>query len=172
METKDAKQAPATPQEAARLRYETTLLTFDQVGDEFSVSGRTVKRWAAADGGWQKKTGPELAARAQVAADRISAAVADLPADAPEEAREAVVAQVRTEAAVDERAAILARHRAEWGIVRGLVAEAVRKRDAGGAKMAVDVGRALDLAQRGERRAWGLDAGEDDRPATIIIDRS
>lgn len=159
--------------DAARHLYESTPATFDQVGEDVGVSGRTVKRWAAADGGWSKLSGPEVTARAQAAADRIQTAVSDLGPQTGEEERQEVVAQLRTDAAVDQRAAILARHRSEWGIVRGLVAEAVRGRDAAKAKMAVDVGRALDLAQRGEARAWGLDAGENHGGAvTVIIERS
>lgn len=159
--------------DAARHLYETTPATFDQVGEDVGVSGRTVKRWSAADGGWSKLSGPEITARAQAVADTIQTAVTDLGPQAGEEERQEVVAQLRTNAAVDQRAAILARHRSEWGIVRGLVAEAVRGRDAARAKMAVDVGRALDLAQRGEARAWGLDSGETPGAGgvTVIIER-
>lgn len=158
--------------DAARHLYETTPATFDQVGEDVGVSGRTVKRWSAANGGWSKLSGPEITARAQAVADRIQTAVTDRGPQAGEDERQEVVAQIRTNAAVDQRAAILARHRSEWGIVRGLVAEAVRGRDAAKAKMAVDVGRALDLAQRGEARAWGLDSGENNQGAvTVVIER-
>lgn len=168
---------PCTPEQsvmrdAARELYESTPATFEQVGADLGVSGRTVKRWAAADGGWSKPSGPEITARAQEAADRIKTAVADLGPQASEEERQAVVAQLRTDAAVDQRAAILARHRSEWGIVRGLVAEAVRGRDPVKAKMAVDVGRALELTQRGEARAWGMDAVDMQGGITVIIERA
>lgn len=158
---------------AARELYETTPATFEQVGADVGVSGRTVKRWSAADGGWAKLSGPEITARAQAAADKIRTAVTDLGPTADEEVRKAVVTQLRTDAAVDQRATVLARHRSEWNIVRGLVSEAVRSRDPVRAKLAVDVGRALDLTQRGEARAWGLDAGENPVGAiTVIIERS
>lgn len=162
---------PAAVRAAARELYESTPATFDQVGEDVGVSGRTIKRWSAADGGWSKLTGPQITARAQAVADKIRTAVTDLGPQAGEEERKAVTAELRTESAVDQRAAILARHRSEWGIVRGLVAEAVRNRDAAKAKMAVDVGRALDLAQRGEARAWGLDAGEGQGGVTVVIER-
>lgn len=157
---------------AARELYESTPSTFDQVGAELGVSGRTVKRWAAADNGWAKLSGPEITARAQAVADKIKTAVTDLGPQAGEDECKAVTAELRTDAAVDHRAAVLARHRSEWNVVRGLVAEAVRSRDAAKAKMAVDVGRALDLAQRGEARAWGLDAGDMQGGITVVIERS
>lgn len=169
--TQAAQQDPAAIRAAAREMYEATPSTFDQVGAELGVSGRTVKRWAAADGGWAKLAGPEITARAQVVADKIKSAVTDLGPQAGEEERKAVTADLRTETAVDQRAAILARHRAEWGVVRGLVAEAVRVRDPGKARMAVDVGRALELVQRGEVRAWGLDATEGQASVTLVIER-
>ncbi|MNP46651.1 hypothetical protein D3C76_1406640 [compost metagenome] len=65
---------------------------------------------------------------------------------------------------------MLAKHRSETNVVRGLLGEAVRTRDPSKARMAVDVGRALTLLQAMERRAWGLEA--DLQPQTIVIERS
>jgi hypothetical protein len=101
----------------------------------------------------------------------ISLAAAVDGAATEERARD-VAAAVTLEVAVDERAAVLQKHRSEWAVVRGLIGEAVRGRDGTKAKMAVDVGRALELAQRGERRAWGLDLPEQQGSAiTVVIDR-
>lgn len=166
----DNKIANASLSEVARLRYESTRLTLDEVAAEVGVSARTVKRWSAADGSWQKKVGPEISARAQVAADRISAAVADLPADAPDDAREAVVAQVSTEAAVDERAAIIARHRAEVSGPRALAYEGMRKKDMDLIRMAKTAAEALKVTQDLERRAWCIiDAGDAERGNTVVV---
>lgn len=160
---------PAAVRLAARHVYESTPATLLEVAAEFGVTDRTLKRWSAADGGWTKLTGPEITARAQAVADKITAAVAQ----ADESVRPAVTEALRIEAAVDERGAVLARHRSEWSVVRGLVAEAVRSRDGAKAKLAVDVGRALELTQRGECRAYGLDAGETPGAGgvTVIIER-
>lgn len=168
MENPD-KTDPAIVRAAARLRYETTPARLADVAAEFQVTGRTVANWSAADGGWQKISGrPEISAKAQEAADKIAEATIDVD----DEDRQQVLAELRETAAIDERAAVLARHRKEWGVVRALAGEAVRDRDAAKAKLAVDVGRALDLAQRGEARAWGLDAGENPGGAvTVIIER-
>lgn len=158
--------------DAARHLYESTPSTLMAVAAEFGVTDRTIKRWSSSNGGWRKLSGPEVTARAQAIADEINARVTDLSPAADDE-REAATAVLRAQSAVDQRAAILARHRSEWAVVRGLVAEAVRARDSAKAKMAVDVGRALELAQRGEARAWGLDVGERNQGAvTVVIERS
>lgn len=162
--------SPDLIRQAARAYYEATPgASFETVAAEFDVSVRTAKRWAAADGGWQKLTpSPELTAKAHAVADRLGAAVDG--AATGEQARD-VAAAVTLEVAVDERAAVLQKHRSEWAVVRGLIGEAVRGRDGAKAKMAVDVGRALELAQRGERRAWGLDLPEQQGAVTVVIER-
>lgn len=151
----------------ARHLYESTAVTFDAVAREFGITSRTVKRWSAADGGWRKPRSPEITARAHAVADKITSATVQANED-----RLAITDELRTEAAIDERAAIIARHRSEWGIVRGLVAEAVRGRDQAKALLAINVGKAITLAQTGERRAWGLDASENNPKAvTVVIER-
>lgn len=167
---RENKTPDASLSEVARLRYESTRLTLDEVAAEVGCSSRTIKRYSSADGGWQKKTGPELTARAQAAADRISAAVADLPADAPDDAREAVIAQVRATAAVDERAAIIARHRAEVSGPRALAYEGLRKKDMDLLRMAKTAAEALKVTQDLERRAWNIvDAGDAERGNTVVV---
>ena len=158
--------------DAARHLYESTPSSLVAVAAEFGVTDRTIKRWSSSDGGWRKLTGPKITARAQAIADEIKATVTNLSPQAAEDEREAATAALRAKSAVDQRASILARHRSEWGIVRGLVAEAVSTRDSRKAKMALDVGRAIELAQRGEARAWGLDADESNQGAvTVVIER-
>lgn len=174
MSTQSPDQQPdsATTRAAARLLYEKTPdATYESVAVEFGVTSRTLKRWASADGGWRKLDGPIITAKAHEAADRITVAVEQAGPDASEEAKQAAVDAVRIEAAVDERAAVLARHRTEWVAVRALAVEAVRGRDSSKARLAVDVGKAIDLCQRGERRAWGLDDSNPMAGAVVVIDR-
>lgn len=170
--TKANQPDAATTREAARQMYETTPATLVEVAAEFCVAYRTIARWSAADGGGSKLNGPEITDRAQAVADKIQTAVTDIGQQAGEDERQAVVARLREDAAVDQRAAVLARHRSEWNVVRGLVAEAVKGRDQAKAKLALDVGRALDLAQRGECRAWGIDPGDVQGGVTVIIERA
>lgn len=169
----DANSHPdsATMREAARALYESTPSTLEAVASEFGVSARTLKRWSAASGGWQKLDGPTITARAQLVADRVQAAVADIGPNDSAEQQVAALAEMRTEAAVDERAAVLAKHRGEGQIIRGLVAEAVRGRDGAKARLAVGVARALKLAHDLERKAWGLDLGELPPGTVVVIER-
>lgn len=156
----------ASVHDVARHLYESSPMTFDQVAAEIGRTSRSVKRWSATDGGWTKLSGPEITARAQAAANKITAATAH----ADEAARPAITAELRIEAAVDERAAVLSRHRSEWGILRSLIGEAVSSRDGARAKLAVDIGRALELTQKGECRAWGIiDAGDAERGNTVVV---
>jgi hypothetical protein len=163
----------ASVRDAARALYEATpSATFDSVAADFGVCARTLKRWSAGAGGWQKASGGyEITAKAHAVADRIAKAVEQ--AGPSEEEQQAAAHAARIEEAVDERAKVLTKHRSEWNVVRALAGEAVRSRDPSKAKLAVDVGRALELAQRGERRAWGLDVFPADQPqgVTVVIER-
>lgn len=145
---------PFAEREKARRLYESTPATYEEVAADAGVSSRTIKRWSAADGGWTKIYGNEITQRAHEIADQRAAE--------------------RTEAAVDERATILQRHRSEWRVVRGLAMEAVKDRDYAKARLATEIGKAIDLAQKGERRAWGLDTGEDGggNSVTVVVERS
>lgn len=160
-----------TMRATARAIYEARSdATFESVAAELDVSTRSVKRWSAADGHWKKAGGPIISARAHEVADRIIKVVEEAGPDASEEAKQAAIDAARIEAAVDERAQVVARHRSEWSVVRGLVAEAVRSRDGAKARLAVDVGRALKFAQDGERKAWRLDVDVQSN-AVVVIER-
>lgn len=153
--------------DAARHLYETTPATFDQVGEDVGVSGRTVKRWSAADGGWVKAGGPALSSAALEAADRIQTAVADIT---DEEDRQQVLAELRETAAVDQRAAIIARHRAEVSGPRALAYEGMRKKDMDLIRMAKTAAEALKVTQDLERRAWNIvDASDAERGNTVVV---
>ena len=159
--------------ETARELYETTPATFDEVGADLGVSGRTVKRWAAADGGWEKLSGHELTVRAQAAADRINRAVTDLGQQAGRDERQAITAQLREDAAVSQRARLLDRHRQELNGPRKLLYEAIGKRDAELVKLAKGAAETLRILQDSERKAWGLDPTSDDVQGgiTVVIER-
>ncbi|MGL6564832.1 hypothetical protein [Aeromonas dhakensis] len=162
---------PVDVRAAARLMYESTPLTVEEIGQEVGVSGRTVKRWSAADGGWRKVVVQGLSQRAHEAADKVRDAVAELPPDAPAERKAEAMAAAVEDVAVDERAALLAKHRRQWSIVDGLVSEAVRKRDLNAAKLAESVCRTIAQKQTGERKSWGLEAGETAQKIQVVIER-
>ncbi|WP_421243498.1 hypothetical protein [Aeromonas enteropelogenes] len=171
MKGKKSKE-PVDVRAAARLMYESTPLTVEEVGKEVGVSGRTVKRWSAADGGWRKVVIQGLSLRAHEAADKVRDAVAELPQDAPPERKAEALAAATEGVAVDERAALLAKHRKQWSIIDGLVAEAVRKRDLNAAKLAESVCRTIGLKQAGERKSWGLEGSEGPtQQIQVVIER-
>ncbi|MGY3806838.1 hypothetical protein ACWNG8_06875 [Aeromonas veronii] len=167
MKGKKSKE-PVDVRAAARLMYESTPLTVEEVGKEVGVSGRTVKRWSAADGGWRKVVVQGLSLRAHEAADKVRDVVAELPKDVEPGRKSEALAAAAEAVAVDERAALLAKHRKQWGIIDGLVAEAVRKRDLNAAKLAESVCRTIAGKQTAERKAWGLEAG-DSAPTKVQV---
>ncbi|RON06231.1 hypothetical protein [Pseudomonas brassicacearum] len=161
----------AAMRQAARCLYESTpSSTFESVASEFGVSARTLKRWASADGGWRKLDSPLLTTRAHAAADRAKAVIAGTPPE-QKEAQEAALAELRADVAVDERAQLLVKHRKQWAIVDGLVAEAVRGRNQTAAKLAEIVARTITLKQTGERKAWGMDGPSPTAGTVVVIDR-
>lgn len=80
-----------------------------------------------------------------------------------------VLAKAVETAAVEARSQILAQHRNEWPVVRNQIYKALKGADNELAKLAA---AAMKLVQDGERKAWGLDSGGDDRPVRIVIERT
>ena len=68
---------------------------------------------------------------------------------------------------------MLERHRKEVDAPRKLVYQAIQSGDLEKAKLAKTVAETLRIAQELERKAWGLDAGENaGGDKVIVIDRS
>jgi hypothetical protein len=105
----------------------------------------------------------EVTARAHEAVSRAQTELAgpDLPTVA--EASERVAGAL----AVDVTSRVLARHRKEWDVPRGLLAEAVKARASKGTQEAFDMAKlakisaeTLTLVQMGECRAHGIKSGD------------
>jgi predicted transcriptional regulator len=98
----------------------------------------------------------EIAARAHQAVNLAQTELAgpDLPTVGEAAAKVAGVV------AVDVTQRVLARHRDEWKVPRGLLGEAVKARDFEKAKLARIVADTLTLVQQGERTAHGIKAGD------------
>lgn len=171
MAIKNKKTSPEDIRAAARLMYQTTPLTIDEVAKEIGLSSRTVKRYSVADGGWKKVSAPGLSKRAHEAADKVKGVIDSLASDAtPESKAEALAATVES-VAIDERAQLISKHRSQWRVVDGLVAIAVRSRDLNDAKVAESICRTIANKQSGELKSWGLEGGEGDRKVTVVIER-
>lgn len=98
----------------------------------------------------------------------VPAAIPDSKNATPE-----MLAQAVEDAAVDARAQILTRHRNEWPAVRNQIYKALKSSDIETAKLAKIAAETLKLVQDGERKAWGLDAGETPPgQVKIVIERT
>ncbi len=155
---------------AARLRYESTPATLKEVAKELGLSRRSVERWSSQDGGWKKVSGQHIAGKAQELADRHRLAVEALGRDTSPKRQQQAVQELTEDEATTERAALLVRHRKEWQLPRALMAEAVRERSMDKAKMAKAIAETTSITQKGERLAWGLDAGTEAK-VTVVVER-
>lgn len=160
---------------AARVLYEGTHgMTMVELAEITGISKRTLTTYSR-DANWRKlletksgETTPDaLAARAVF--ERL----------ATEQVIEGELVtndtEVLSEELPSEREALLARHREEWKVPRGLASEAVKMRTADPsksferAKLAKITAEALTLVQNGERRAHGIDRADGDH--TLIVER-
>jgi hypothetical protein len=94
-----------------------------------------------------------------VALGAVTQAIPDSKNATPE-----MLAQAVEDAAVDARAEILKRHRTEWVAPRNQIYKALKSTDIDQAKLAKLAAETLKLIQDGERKAWGLDNGEEQGP--------
>lgn len=174
----------------ARARWEAEpQMTFSDVAVHLGFSKQAVAKHAQ-QFGWRRRLDmPTIAARAHEKADRaieqdscesrvqapqvvasgpVLARLShhEIPADATlEQAR-----KISQEAAIDERVELLTRHRREWGAVRSLAYASIKSKDLIEARTAKTVAEAVKTLQDGERKAWGLDAG-DEGPVKVIVQR-
>lgn len=176
--------------------------TFSDLVDFLGISKQGVAKRANKDQWQKKVTMAALVDKAHAAADRKitkdaaarpkgkgpvvaalkpgewtapgSPAAAVIPAALPDSRNPTpeMLAQAVEDVAVDARATILARHRNEWPAVRSELYKALKTRDADGARLAKIAAETFKLVQDGERKAWGIDAGGDDKPTRIVIERT
>lgn len=73
--------------------------------------------------------------------------------------------------AVRKRAEILTRHRQELNAVRAVTYAAINKKDFELSKVGKINAEAITIIQNAERKAWGLDKGDNDAQPVIIIER-
>jgi len=147
-----------------------------------SVHAR-MKKDAAAGDPWEKQQAmADIAARAQRIADRQARTTnAEAPAGKAETdsavSKKADATPDVSDASpipdadtpVNQRAEVIARHRREWAVVRGLSGEAIKGRDFERAKLAKITSETIKIVQDGERRAWGLDALDPEKQAPVVV---
>ncbi|SIQ81716.1 hypothetical protein SAMN05421829_10731 [Aromatoleum tolulyticum] len=150
-----------------RKGYETDpRLSFADLASQFGVSKQAIHARAKAES-WQRVISlAELNARARTRADHL--VDGRLDAKSLASSREAGV-----DSATEQRAAVLARHRKEADGPRRMVYQAIQTSDIEKAKLAKTVAESLKIVHELERKAWGLDVGENtDRDSVIVIERT
>lgn len=165
-----------SPEERAAAR---ALYEFDpkkslrKVAAETGIPYETISSWAAGqrgNGGKWNKLVDGMSEEAHLLANKHRTRLSELGPSLSVE--QEVVAEKETVelAAVEARAKIIERHRTEWNAPRTLAYEAIKGRDMDKAKLAKIAAETLKLVQEGERKAWGLDVGADNR-VTVTVER-
>lgn len=157
---------------AARALYEGTPgMTMKQLSVETGITKGSLERQSKLDG-WKKNyvstSHGQMTERAQAAADAYGAKVSEGGPDLSEDQRGIAVEETIAEVAIDQRAQLIDRHRREWAAPRKLAYEAMQSRDFEKAKLAKISSETLQIIQANERKAWGVLAGDEDKPILII----
>jgi hypothetical protein len=174
-------EASASHRAVARAIYEAKAgTTCEQVATEIGVATSTVRRWKSealsAGFPWrtQRRRLPELSGRAANIADRHQLVLAEMSTELSEAQKYGAERQVADMIAAEARAAVVTRHRSEWMAVRATLYKALQAGDATQARVARDLAEAMELMQKNERRAWGLDSealGPGRESTVVIVDR-
>lgn len=133
--------------------------TSGTIAKKIGVSAQTIDGWRRKYG-WKKVASEKLPEVAQKAADAYKQNLASLGPEITMEERNEAASKAIEVTAGEMRAAVIDRHRKEWGGARSLSYEAMKKRDFNLAKLAKISAETLLLVQSGERKAWGLDVKE------------
>lgn len=122
-----------------------------------------VSKKAAAEGWERVQSLRKIVERAQLQADKVTAKLSEVTSGPT---------KTTVAAAIDIRADLLERHRADWGQHRTLFTLASIEQDFDAGKKAKISAEMLTLRQKGERAAYGLDAGEPEKARYEDLDDS
>ena len=165
---------------AARVAWESDpTMTLGKLAEALGIAKQSVHYRMKADekkgNPWEKKqTLSDIAARAQRIADRQSK-ISDDSDGGVSQKKDATAdppPMPTADTPVDQRADVIARHRREWSMVKALSGEAIKSRDFERAKLAKITSETVKIWQDGERKAWGLDAIDTEKPPVVVIERS
>lgn len=110
------------------------------------ISRAAIQKHIAAEG-WAQDVAPVIQRKV---AEKVAGVVAGC---SPEKKAAAL------DSAAERTAAVVTRHRDEWEDHKKLVTTAIVEADFGKAKLAKITAETLKIRQDGERKAWGLDSG-------------
>jgi hypothetical protein len=174
-DTKPAYRIPEERYAAARILYESTPgMSFAKVSEEIGVSWRALEERSRKDGGWTKRslmppTG--MTEAAQAIADSYVHRLDEQGGEVTAEKRQTALQETAVETGVTLRAKLIDRHRQEWKIIDMLLGEHVKARDFDRAKLTKITAEALAIKQQNERKAWGIESGDADKPSIVVIER-
>ncbi|MGY4478623.1 hypothetical protein [Bradyrhizobium sp. USDA 3364] len=171
----------ATHRATARALFEGKAgTTCAEVAAQMGLAESTIRHWKRdadkAGHPWrvQRRALPELSGRAAAIADQHQVRLEQMGADPTEEQKQKAERETADMVASEARAEVITRHRLEWQLVRRKLYEAIRSGDLAQIRLARDSAEAMDLMQKNERRAWGLDAvafGPGGEAALVVVER-
>lgn len=131
--------------ESIRAEYETGSSQV-ALSKKHGVSRAAIQKHIAAEG-WAQDVAPVIQRKV---AEKVAGVVAGC---SPEKKAAAL------DEAAERTAAVVNRHRDEWDSHMRLLNNAIKSEDFGKAKLAKITAETLKIRQDGERKAWGLDSG-------------
>lgn len=164
----------------ARLVYEETHgMTMHELAEVIGMPKKALETQRRAEG-WMKqvKSGQSTEAAAAVVRFAEWKALAELRSAAAAREPATGVMNLAAPMVEDHLRELLDRHKKEWMAPRAIATEAMKIRDtdpAGAfqkAKLAKISAETLELVQRGERRAFGIDDRETPHGSVVVIERS
>lgn len=165
----------------ARLVYEGTHgITMHELAEVTGIPKRVLANQSRAEG-WAKQVKSGQTEAAAAAVNRFAewkALVAQASKAGTLATDDSPAAELARPMVEDALAALLERHRKEWSACRALAAEAVRIRDSDPvksferAKLAKILTEQMDIMQKGERRAWGVEDHDAPKGSVVVIERS
>ena len=172
-----AHRIPEERYAAARIMYEATPgMTYAKLAEETGISWRSLEERGRKEG-WAKRhlLPPQgLTEAAQELADTYTGKLQEYGPELSPEQKQAALQETVIETAVELRAQLIERHRREWGAIRQMVYEGIKKREYGDvAKLAKISAETLQIIQSNERKSWGIEKQNPDGDAkmTIVIER-
>jgi len=172
-----AHRIPEERYAAARVMYETTPgITYAKLADEVGISYRSLEERARKEGWTKRHLLPPngMTEAAQQVADTYSGKLEEYGPELSPEQKQIALQETAVETAIELRAQLIERHRREWGAIRQMVYEGIKKREYGDvAKLAKISAETLQIIQSNERKSWGIEKQNPDGDAkmTIVIER-
>lgn len=161
---------------AARIIYEAVPgMSYPKLSEQTGISVRSLEERSKKEG-WRKNNllpPANMTDEAQAVADKLAGKLVEYGPEVTADQKQEAMVQTAQEFAVAERGKVLDRHRREWGAIRSLLYDTLKRKEYGDhAKLAKISAETLQIIQANERKAWGLkDEEQGSGNVTVVIDR-